>query len=88
MIVSLYSTIPQSLYIDYRKAFDVIDHNILLNKLQYCYKIGNTPLERSSSNFINRKQQIVSSNVGAELNNVEMGVPRGSVLGLTLLIVV
>ena len=45
--------IPFSIFIDLSKAFDTIDHTILINKLAY-YGIDQIPIKLSSSYFPNR----------------------------------
>ena len=43
--------------IDFRKAFDLVDHNILLNKLKH-YKMSENALNWFSSYLLNRKQRV------------------------------
>ena len=76
----------QLLYIDYKKAFDTVDHTILLGKLQYYYNLDVLSLKWFSSYLSNRKQQIVKADVTSEICTLEYGVPQVSVLGPTLFI--
>ena len=67
-------------FIDLKKAFDTVDHNILLNKLNY-YGFRGIVNDWFSSYLKNRTQ---TTQVGQNIsNNVEVscGVPQGSVLG-------
>ena len=48
---------PINIYLDLSKAFDTLDHEILLAKLQY-YGIHGTPLELVKSYLTNRKQYV------------------------------
>ena len=48
---------PINIYLDLSKAFDTLDHEILMAKLQY-YGIHGTPLELAKSYLTNRKQYV------------------------------
>ena len=69
----------------YKKAFDTVNFDILLYKLDYygirgpCYKLLNNYLN-------NRKQYVCLSGYQSSLVDVECGVPQGSVLGPLLFI--
>ena len=71
--------------IDLKKAFDTIDHNILLNKLDY-YGIRGITLDLFKSYISDRFQCIEFDGVLSDLKKVNCGVPRGSVLGPILFI--
>ena len=70
-----------SVFIDLSKAFDTVDHNILLEKLIY-YGITGTNLHWFSSYLTNRKQ-FVSYNPDKKstILQIRCGVPQGSILG-------
>ena len=69
-----------ALYIDLSKAFDTVDHNILMSKLEN-YGIRGTPLDLLKNYLSNRKQfTVVNGQKSGELP-IEIGVPQGSVLG-------
>ena len=74
-----------AIFFDLKKAFDVVDHNILLNKLA-AYKINISSLNWFTSYLSSRKQCIVSENIHSKTENVTSGVPQGSVLGPILFI--
>jgi hypothetical protein len=69
-----------SVFIDYRKAFDTVSHNILLKKL-YRYGIRGIPLKLISSYLSNREQLVKIGNLKSQVRTVKCGVPQGSVLG-------
>ena len=48
---------PINIYLDLSKAFDTLDHEISMAKLQY-YGIHGTPLELVKSYLTNRKQYV------------------------------
>ena len=67
-------------YLDIEKAFDCINHNILLNKLQY-YGIRGVAWNWVSSYLENRKQFVSVNNYNSSVMVINYGVPQGSVLG-------
>ena len=67
-------------FIDLSKAFDTIDHNILLHKL-HNYGIRGTPHDLIKSYLSNRKQYVKIGCQESEKLVVKYGVPQGSVLG-------
>ena len=69
----------------YQKAFDTIDHNILLYKLEY-YGFRGVVLEWFKNYLNNRKQYILHNNCKSDLKDIVCGVPQGSILGLLLFI--
>jgi hypothetical protein len=69
-----------SLFIDLSKAFDLLNHDILFDKLEM-YGIKGTYLKWFKSYFFNRK---INTKYENELSNnvkLEVGVPQGSILG-------
>lgn len=67
-------------FYDLSKAFDLVDHDIMLEKLQF-YGVRGVELNLFKSYLNNRKQYVVLNNSKSSLGNVEHGVPQGSVLG-------
>ena len=68
------------LLIDFHKAFDLVNHEILIKKLA-CYRVGGNVLQWFSSFLKDRKQRV---SIGSSLSHVLPmlnGVPQGSCLG-------
>lgn len=66
--------------IDYRKAFDMVDHELSLKKLEV-YGIVNHELKWCQSYLLNRKQVVrLSGKMSSEVV-MKYGVPQGSILG-------
>uniref|UniRef100_A0A8C6MKE1 Reverse transcriptase domain-containing protein n=1 Tax=Nothobranchius furzeri TaxID=105023 RepID=A0A8C6MKE1_NOTFU len=74
-----------SVFIDLKKAFDVIDHSRLLLKL-HRYGIRGVAHQWVNSYLRNRKQFVQINNAKSELKDIYYGVPQGSVLGPKLFI--
>ena len=63
-----------------RKAFDTVNHEILLKKLKHCGFLG-TELKWSTCYLGDRKQYTVAGAIKSQLGNILHGVPQGSCLG-------
>ena len=66
--------------IDFRKAFDTVEHNILLQKL-YHYGIRGNALQWFNSYLSNRYQYVNYNNTSSDMKLITCGVPQGSILG-------
>ena len=64
--------------IDFRKAYDLVDHTLLLKKLKY-YKISEETISWFSSYLLGRKQKVFVNNVLLESENIICGVPQESI---------
>jgi retron-type reverse transcriptase len=67
--------------LDLSSAFDTIDHDILLNRLNARYRIGGSVLEWLRSYVTDRQQAVTINGVSSVASEVKFGVPQGSVLG-------
>ena len=68
------------IFIDLTKAFDTVDHSILLSKM-FSYGIRGNVLKLFKSYLSNRQQYVRVNNANSDLRLVKCGVPQGSVLG-------
>ena len=69
-----------SFFLDLRKAFDTINHAILLRKLDHYGYRGHSNAYMKSY-FDNRKQYVNLDGHCSDLMSITTGVPRGSILG-------
>ena len=68
------------MFVDLRKAFDTVDHAVLLNKL-HAYGIRDSEMAWFT-NYLNNGSQVVDFQ--SELSSscsISSGVPQGSILG-------
>ena len=72
-------------YLYLSKAFDTINHNILLNKLR-CYGVRGISLDWFKSYLKNRRQYVSYSGIYSRVMDIEYGVPQGSLPGSLLFI--
>ena len=68
------------LFLDFSKAFDTVNHTILLHKL-YKYGIRGLAFNWFKSYLQNRSQYVKIGNVESDQLNVVCGIPQGSTLG-------
>ena len=69
-----------AVFIDLKKAFDTVDHEIVLQKLS-CYGIHGKELLWFKSYLSNRKQQCFVNGVLSGPQGIHCGVPQGSIIG-------
>ena len=72
--------------IDFRIAFDTVDHQILLAKL-YHYGIRGVAFDWIKGNLAGRQQYVSYNNTNSIPKHVNCGVPQGSILGPLLFII-
>ncbi len=77
---------PISIFLDLSKAFDTLDHGILLSKLKY-YGLCGTSLQLMESYISNRKQYVTVDGTDSEPSQITTGVPQSSIRGPLLFII-
>ena len=73
-------------YFDFAKAFDSVNHDILLHKLKYLYNIDGILLKFLVNYLKDRLQRVVIGNEMSHTLQVNSGVPQGSILGPLLFV--
>ena len=73
-------------FIDFKKAFDIVNHDILLKEMEH-YGIKGKSLDWFSSYLTNRAQYFSIHNIHSDVKNISCGVPQGSVLGPLLFLI-
>ena len=74
------------IFVDFQKAFDTVDHEILLKKLEH-YGVRHTANKWFRSYLTNRTQYVSINGFDSTLQLMKYGVPQGSVLGPLLFLI-
>ena len=78
--------LPLSILLDLSKAFDTLDHHIMLGTVKYC-GISNTPLKWFEIYVHDRQQYVDFDGIHSSTAYICTGVPQGSILWPLLFIV-
>ena len=74
------------IFLDLKKAFDTMDHQILFDKL-VSYGIAPSALQWFKSYLSNRKQKTIIDGFLSDFSGITHGIPQGSILGPLLFII-
>ncbi len=69
-----------SIFLDPSKAFDILDHHILVKKLEY-YGLNGLTINLMESYLLNRKQYVEIDDSDSDMLILTTGVAQGSILG-------
>lgn len=69
-----------AVFLDLRKAFDLVDHEILLHKL-YLHHFSENAVKLFRSYLTNRTQMVKVGSIKSDILPISTGVPQGSILG-------
>ena len=75
-----------SIFLDLKKAFDTVDHEILIEKLKY-YGCDSSVIMWFTSYLSNRCQFTQIDGINSENGIINCGVPQGSILGPLLFLI-
>ena len=82
IVTNLYKDIGANIiYFDFAKAFDTVNHDLLINKLKNNFNIDGRLLKFITNHLKDRCQRVGLDNIFSDFQYVQSGVPQGSILG-------
>ena len=75
-----------SVFIDFKKAFELVNPKLLFLKL-FHYGFDNKALDLIRSYFVSRRQKTKINNCFSDFDPINLGVPQGSIFGPLLFII-
>ena len=86
MRVLLNACVAIGVFLDFRKAYDTVNHSILLKKM-HAYGIRGNILDWFKKYLNNREQFTSINNTHSDKKYISCGIPQGSVLGPLLFLI-
>ncbi len=77
---------PVNIFLDLSKAFDTLDHHILIKNLEF-YGLQGLSVKLMESYLSNRTQYVEIDESNSDMLHLSTGVPQGSILGPLLFII-
>ena len=84
--MSIHDCVPISIFLDLSKAFNTLDHVILLQKLNY-YGMKSVEQKKFQDYLQKRTQYVSYDKTNSDMYRISTGVPQGSILGPLLFII-
>ena len=78
---------PVNVYSDLSKAFDCLNHNIILQKLKF-YGLNDNAIRLLKNYLSDRDQYVQLENIKSQLHGISRGILQGSVIGPLLINIV
>jgi hypothetical protein len=78
--------ITDVVYFDFAKAFDSVNHDIILSKLKYKFSVDGRLLKFIADYLKDRQQRVIIGNGISSSKCARSGVPQGSILGPLLFV--